>query len=575
MPNRKTARNIHTFTPKHNSRKPKFSAEVCDDTMTFQECEMAILRNAVDEMDIKRGEKTANSPEVIKIIEIVEEFLINKKLVCYGGTAINNILPKNAQFYNRNVEIPDYDFFSPNALEDAKELADIYYKRGYDEVEAKAGVHEGTYKVFVNFISVADITYLHPTLYSSLKRDAIKIGGIRYAPPDYLRMGMFLELSRPEGDVSRWEKVLKRLNLLNKYYPLRTHSKCATIHFHKVDSVGKPIPEKIYIITRDSLVEQGAVFFGGYAATLYSKYVHNASHTHSRTVPDFDVLSDNPERCASVLKDTLHENNIRNVKLIQHTPIGEVVPDHIEVTVSGKSIAFIYRPISCHGYNTVTIHNKEVNIATIDTMLSFYLAFLYADKSYYDKDRILCMSEFLFHAEQQNRLNQRGIFKRFATKCYGKQDTMADIRTRKTRLYAELSKNRKSAEYEKSFLKYEPAANKQLKRDTEDRKPIIEKTHIIEDNKAEPEDAATYETTVSTAEPTTMPNKRVTRKRFRKIQRKSYRKKEPILEPKPTDKDTDIQTTPPNTDQPAKARTKLFTRARDSTPDTSKGKFLF
>ena len=32
---------------------------------------------------------------------------------------------------------------------------------------------------------------------------------------------MYLELSRPDGDVSRWEKVLKRLSLFNKHYPLR------------------------------------------------------------------------------------------------------------------------------------------------------------------------------------------------------------------------------------------------------------------------------------------------------------------------------------------------------------------
>ena len=34
-------------------------------------------------------------------------------------------------------------------------------------------------------------------------------------------MSMYLELSRPAGDVSRWPKVLKRLSLLNKHYPLR------------------------------------------------------------------------------------------------------------------------------------------------------------------------------------------------------------------------------------------------------------------------------------------------------------------------------------------------------------------
>ena len=37
-------------------------------------------------------------------------------------------------------------------MEDAIELADIYYKEGFTEVEAKAGMHFGTYKVYVNFI---------------------------------------------------------------------------------------------------------------------------------------------------------------------------------------------------------------------------------------------------------------------------------------------------------------------------------------------------------------------------------------------------------------------------------------
>ena len=37
-------------------------------------------------------------------------------------------LPLEDQFYDKDIEIPDYDFYSPNALDDAKELADIYYK---------------------------------------------------------------------------------------------------------------------------------------------------------------------------------------------------------------------------------------------------------------------------------------------------------------------------------------------------------------------------------------------------------------------------------------------------------------
>merc|ERR1711871_731369 len=105
----------------------------------------------------------------------------------------------------------DYDFYSSNALNDAKELSDIYNKKGFESVEAKAGVHFGTYKVFVNYIPVADITFLEKKLFNTIYKDSIKVDGIFYCAPNYLRMSMFLELSRPMGDVSRWEKVLKRL----------------------------------------------------------------------------------------------------------------------------------------------------------------------------------------------------------------------------------------------------------------------------------------------------------------------------------------------------------------------------
>lgn len=55
-------------------------------------------------------------------------------------------------------------------MNDAKELADIYFKQGFSSVEAKAGVHYGTYKVFVNFFQIADITQIDSKLFSSLKK---------------------------------------------------------------------------------------------------------------------------------------------------------------------------------------------------------------------------------------------------------------------------------------------------------------------------------------------------------------------------------------------------------------------
>ena len=428
--------------PKNN----KFKSDLCSDEMTFNECELAILRNAADENEKQQSKKIANSEDVGQMIGILEDFIRNKKCICYGGTAINNILPKHAQFYNRDIEIPDYDFYTPNALEYAKELADIYYKAGFKEVEAKAGIHYGTFKVFVNFIPIADITHLNPTIFKSLTKDAINIDHILYAPPNFLRMSMYLELSRPAGDVSRWEKVFKRLSLLNQYLPLKVETCTNKTEFKQRTDV--------YDITRDTLVEEGVVFFGGYATGFYSEYISN--ETNGVRITDFDVLSEEPDKCAKKLVKKLEASEFNNVNIKKHIAVGEIIPECVEVRIGQESVAFIYKPVACHNYNTINIQKREIKIATIDTMLSFYLAFYYSDNLYFVKERILCMAKLLFDVEEKTRLEQKGVLKRFNMQCIGQQPTLESMRSEKMEKYNELKHSRDTKDYDMWFLRYNP-----------------------------------------------------------------------------------------------------------------------
>jgi hypothetical protein len=413
------------------------------------------------------GKRVVNSDDVQKIIDIVEEYIKRKKEICYGGTAINNILPEEDRFYNKEVEIPDYDFFSQNALEDAKELADIYYKKGFIDVEAKSGQHHGTYKVFVNYMAVADITHLPREIFQALKKDAISVGGILYAPPNFLRMSMYLELSRPAGDISRWEKVLKRLILLNKNYPI-TDVDCNNIDFQR-EMEDRENEDKIFETVKNTLINQGVVFFGGFANTLYSQYMPANLRKKLENIADFDVLSNNPETTAEVIKERLDDNGFKNVKIIKQQAVGEIVPEHYEVKIGKDSILFIYKPIGCHSYNVLMMNGKKVKVATIDTMLSFYLAFLYANKPYYNQfiDRILCMSKFLFDVQQKNRLTQKGLLRRFSITCYGHQESVEEMKAEKAEKYKEFKKNGDKKKFEEWFLSYKPD---DIKTDKEERK---------------------------------------------------------------------------------------------------------
>ena len=461
---------------------------------TFEEKELNILRNAVDKIEKKTGYTLINNPSVKTIIEIVEQFLRDRKRICYGGTAINNILPLEDQFYDKKVELPDYDFYSPDPLKDAKDLADIYYSKGFEEVEAKSGMHPGTFKVFVNYIPVADITYLVDDIYKNIKKRAIIVDNIYYTPANYLRMSMYLELSRPQGDISRWEKVLKRLSLLNKHYPLKG-KRCdneeiqrlfeygvkTTINKNTSNSTDETInnltkvESDIFTTTRDSLISQGCVFFGAYANRMILKQHPRIKKVPIPRIPDFDVLSLEPKNTARILKERLTDIGIKKIKIMKKPGVGEIIAPHYEVKVGAETLVFIYEPLACHSYNVINIANKKVRVATIDTMLSFYLSFAYVNRTYYKENRILCMSEYLFDVQQKNRLAQKGLLKRFTIDCYGEQMTMEKMRAEKSDKYKELKKSKGKKEYEWYFLRYIPHEANEYKNNKKNKKKAQQK----------------------------------------------------------------------------------------------------
>ena len=438
-------------TKKNMKKKPN----ICKD-MTIEECELQIVRLSSDNAEKKMGARVAQSEEIKKIIHLLEVFLERKGLICYGGTAINNILPKTEQFYDNSIEVPDYDFFSHNPIEDAKELSNIYFQNGFTEIEAKSGQHHGTYKVFVNFMPIADITFIPRELFINLKKTSIKINGIHYAPPNYLRMSMFLELSRPNGDVSRWEKVFKRLNLLNKHYPLYV-KKCSHKNFQReMSKENQYKQEDIFRILKDILINQNIVFFGGFALSLYAKYMPNYISKQIQHIPDFDVLAENPKITADKIKSELIENGIKNVSIVKHNAIGELIGINYEILIGRDTVGFVYTPKACHSYNMIKIQGKNIKIATIDTILSFYLAFLFANKPYYDTDRIICMASFLFDVQEKNKLQQLGLLRRFTLSCFGHQETVEEMKMEKTNKFNELKEKKNTKEYEEWFLNYRP-----------------------------------------------------------------------------------------------------------------------
>ena len=424
--------------------------------------ELGFLRNAV-EIKEKSKKNIITSPTTIKIINILEEFISKNKFICYGGMAINNILPENKQFYDLENEIPDYDFFSKNAIEDAKKLADIYYKNGFENAEAKSALHEGTYKVYVNFLQVADITQIENNLFNNLKKQSINIKNILYAPPNFLRMSIYLELSRPNGDVSRWEKIYNRLQLLNKYHPIQNVD-CR----NKENKIKNKLDDNIYKNIKNIFINNGCVFFGGYSIEKYKKNINKKSINNNT----FYIFSTNLDSIKYEITNKIKNSTFKLIK-----SKNKKMPSYLIIYVNNIIYAKIFVTNACFSYNNITINNKKVKIATLYTMLSMYLLFLYVsnggNKNYYNdlfEYDLLCTSEFLLDVYKKNRLKNKGIFKNYSLKCYGKQETFEKIILKRNEIYEKLKSNKNSEEYQKWFLRYNPDDKKSNKKTVKNKK---------------------------------------------------------------------------------------------------------
>ena len=128
-------------------------------------------------------------------------------------------------------------------------------------------------------------------------------------------------------------------------------------------------------MVRDTLINNEAVFFGGYAAKLYNKFINKTEKEKNFGNPDFDVLDEDPKKMAIIIEEELKRNNINKVKIIEHENIGELIPFHVEVKVGNLPLVYIYQPIAFHNYNIIENNQQVIHVATIDTIFVFLLGF--------------------------------------------------------------------------------------------------------------------------------------------------------------------------------------------------------
>jgi hypothetical protein len=414
-----------------------------DDTIESPLFEKPKFKHILGELNLSiegakdiRDMATFENPSVRRALIIVQKFLKDKKRICYGGMAINAHLPKSLQFYDFSKNLPDYDFFTPDPEKDVKDLINLFKKDNLPEIDAKLGIHKGTTKIYVAFTPVADITEVSCPFYSKLSKHSFVKDRIHYADVNFLRMAMYLELSRPMGEVERWDKVYKRLYLLNHSVP---PIPCKNTKM-------KNITHKEYNILLKYITDNALIYASPSLESLYKNVSTSISQTpviaySSNTIHDVKELLKKLGPSYTVYK---------------WEPKDEFIPFLLGILNNNKIVALFVEQSACHSYNTIVMQNKSENInnnlhiATLDTLITLYYSLGYV-KGLEEFGNFTCLANTLTNISNKIRNGDiKSEFPLFSIECSGHQPSKESLlRAKKIRIQ-EFNKTRKISNASKS-----------------------------------------------------------------------------------------------------------------------------
>lgn len=406
------------------------------------------------------NEKHFAQEQISESLKIVKEFIKQKELIIYGGIAIDYALRlKGTQIYE-DYEWPDYDFYSKNFYKDAYELADILNSKGFDNVRVINAIHAPTVRVYVNYESVADISYIPANIYDNIP--TLKYKGLNITHPNFQRLDMHQSLSYPfrdppvEAILHRWKKDVKRLELYNQYYPLDLPVKKGgdqeiSLSEIVVKSIKLETLSISYSLINDTLI--GGVL--GYQLLLYQYHQFLALHANdNKPVVQYDdqslkfndheikfniknsindtilLVSNDFNKLIPLIKNIIKENNKGHaeIKISYYEPfLDDTKPRSVIIRDIYKNISYEiydvngilipYSDVKFTGMDKKDSELKKVKVANIHYLMVFMLYRHYITKNdiyieyYNNMTKIIKHTEkIFFDLQKSGKYNEEQLF---------------------------------------------------------------------------------------------------------------------------------------------------------------------
>lgn len=360
-------------------------------------------------------------PQQTKLIwDIIFKYVKENKRKIYGGYALHLLIKKkNPEDAIYDSDIPnDADVYTPDPINDLMNVCNLLLDKGIKHILGKDALHEETYKLTIDGKEYCDFTYVPTKIYSRIPFSEINelyIVGSEFLIIDYYRIFTDVILS-----YVRWEKVFKRFQLLQKYYPLHISKNKITYPTKQI----APLFDKFFKTYLNN--NKNFMLIGNYVYNVYVK-MSNINKIKPIAVPFYEMIVINYVPDCTELFDALKKivEDEKKLTKIEYYPFFQFYGHNVDFLYDGTVIARIYN------YNYVCrpfVKVDNINIGSFQTVLMMEHAKAMKFRSDKNNEEMnLCYAKILDMTEiRKYYFDKTGkdflsdtIFKDFSITCMG------------------------------------------------------------------------------------------------------------------------------------------------------------
>jgi hypothetical protein len=384
--------------------------------------------------------------EIENAQKVILNYIINKKRKIYGGTALNEVIRsknKNDVFYDDEVDLKDYDIYSPNPIEDIVNVCNILQDKKFKYVEGSEADHQGTYSVFVHFYNVLDISYVPYNVYNKIP--FIEINNMIYTHPDFVRIDTFRMFTDPINSYEqRLEKQFNRFVILEKHYGIKKLNHSIPLKDLK-DDLKYERNEVLDIVHTFLINNKTSIVFDLYA---YNYYLEKSNILKIKNykfklidLPYYQFISIDYENDVKKLCNLLNKKFPNKISSTEFYPLFQFTGDNVLIMYKDLPVAHIYHhnkqcipyqeiePIKYHGEKMKYSNNDFISIGTFDVIILYTMILWFGERVLGNKDIMFSYKIMLSHLVEMrqhyfknNNVNifDKSPFQEFNFLCKGK-----------------------------------------------------------------------------------------------------------------------------------------------------------